>query len=155
VSLRTGTVCGPEVGTQCFDLGEKVPPECIDTFLYGPTGMRFGDVATRAEREGIKGGHGASLRQSGAHDDRQMASAFFEMPQCLQAVHDRHFDIQSDHIGLKFRNFGESDLAIHGVADHFNFWIFGQQICDGPPDYQRIIYNQHSSFFDHKGVSRS
>ncbi len=43
----------------------------------------------------------AAMREGAAHDDGDMAVARAHLAQCAKAIHDRHFDVEKDEVGME------------------------------------------------------
>ena len=68
----------------------------------------------------------------------------------LKAVHHRHFNIQSDEVGLQGADAGEGDLAVICRSNNLHIRKFRQNIADDFAVKNRIINNKdfyHENLF--------
>src|SRR6266403_2002923 len=93
-----------------------------------------------------------------AEDDHRHGSAAHNQAEGFQAVHSRHFQVESDDVWVKLFDLFQCERAIHGGPDHFDGGIPLQNGGDELPHQRGIIDDEYSDALAHaiapKGVAR-
>src|SRR5579863_4382225 len=90
---------------------------------------------------------------SAEHDHRKRSVAH-DQAQRFHAVHARHFEIESDHVGIELGDFLQSEGAVHGGADDFNERVALNDFGNEFPHEGGIIHDEDSNAFAHAIASR-
>src|SRR6267154_106469 len=91
------------------------------------------------------------------HDHRHRRAAH-NQTQGFQAIHSRHFQVESDDVRVELFDFLQREGAIHSGADHFDGGIPLQDGGDELPHQRGIVDDKYSDALAHaiapKGVAR-
>src|SRR6266853_1819742 len=93
-----------------------------------------------------------------AEDDHRHGSTAHNQTQGFQAIHSRHFQVESDDVWVELFDFLQCERAIHSGADHFDGRIPLQDGGNKFPHECGIIDDKYSDALAHaiapKGVAR-
>jgi hypothetical protein len=108
-------------------------------------GQWLADAVESADLERRQGGLGAALRQRGHHDHRHRPE-LHDLVEKLDAVHVRHLDVESDHIGVELLYRRPRFKRVGSLTYDLDSRIGAQDRPDQAPHRRRVINNEYTCF---------
>ncbi len=113
----------------------------------GADGGRLRHIVGSAEAQGSKRDLGAARGKGRGHDDADTGIGAQKLGQSGQTVHDRHFDIQHDHIHVGGSHLLESKLAILHFRHHGDSGIGLKNAGKSPANDRGVVADHYSRRF--------
>ena len=115
-------------------------------------------LGQEVDRAGVEGGGGEAGEGGDEDDERLGAAEAGELLHHVEAVEDRHFDVEQDRIGAKRRREIERGVAAMGGAHHLDIVEMREQAAQ-PVDGERFVVDEqhpdHAALASMNGMVRT